>query len=173
MVIALSLAEHSGDVSLKARCLTYLTVIARLQGNTQETQSRAEQSLAVATAVRMYDYIGAAHGNLAWVAWRGGEITSARRHSQEALEAWRRLPTNYMFEWLARWPLIALAIVDDNITEAVSHAVRLLDESQKRMPETLEPILEGAIRAEAKGDHVLSRNLLEQAAAAAHELYYL
>ena len=173
MVIALSHAEHSGDVSLKARCLTYLTVIARLQCDTQLAQNRAEQSLAVANAGHMNDYIGAAHGNLAWVAWRGGEITTARMHGRQALEAWGRLPANYMFEWIGRWPLIALAIADDKIHESLSHAIRLLDESQKRMPEVLEQTLVAATRAADMGDQVLSRTLLKQAAATAGELCYL
>jgi DNA-binding SARP family transcriptional activator len=173
MVAALSLAEHSGDISLKARCLTYLAVIARLRGDVVGVQRLAEQGLAVAIAGAMYDYIGAAHGNLAWVELRGGHVTTARVHGQKALEAWQQLPVNYMFEWIGRWPLIALAVADDNMSEALSHSHRLLDPSQKRMPETIEPVLEAAIRAAGTGDLGFSRTLLDQAAATARERGYL
>lgn len=170
---ALTLAERSGDISLKGRCLTYLTVISRLRGHVEQVQIRAGQSLEVATTVHMYDYIGAAHGNLAWIAWRSGDLAAVHVHGQEALEAWGHLPVNYMFEWIGRWPLIGLALGDDNLSEALSHSQVLLDKHQNRMPETIERSLEAAIHASGAGDLALSRVLLYQATESARKLNYL
>jgi cobalamin biosynthesis Mg chelatase CobN len=121
----------------------------------------------------MPDYIGAAHGNLAWAAWRTGNFAAVHAHSQEALKAWRRLPTNYMFEWLGRWPLLGLSLVEENVAEAFMQAHELLKESQKRMPAALEAALEAALHAAATGEYAASRVFLEQAADAARGWGYL
>ena len=170
---ALGLAERSSDISLKGRCVTYLTVVYRLRGQVQEVQSMAGQSLEVALAGQMHDYIGAAHGNLAWAAWRVGDIEAARAHGQEALKAWRRLPAGYMFEWIGRWPLIGIALTEGNLPEALSQARQLLYTNQKRMPEGIESGLEAAIRSADEGDPVASRVFLDKAAEAATDKNYL
>jgi DNA-binding SARP family transcriptional activator len=170
---ALDLAERSGDISLRGRCLTYLTVIHRLRSQVEEARTTARQSLEVALAGQMHDYIGAAHGSLAWAAWRVGDMDNARMHGQQALEAWRRLPAGYMFEWIGRWPLIGIALTEGNLSEALSQARPLLEASQKRMPESIEPALEAAIRAAEEGDLVASHTFLEQAAKAARDRSYL
>ena len=98
---ALALAERSGDISLEGRCITYLTVIARKRGQLAQARVYAERSLRVATAGNMFDYIGAAHGNLAWLAYRAADLEQTRTHGASALAAWSQLQASYMFEALA------------------------------------------------------------------------
>jgi DNA-binding SARP family transcriptional activator len=149
---ALELAERSDDISLQGRCLTYLTVIARKRGQVELVQTIAEQSLRVATVGQMPDYIGAAHGNLAWVAWRTSDLAAVRAQGQEALHAWQDLPAGYMFEWIGRWPLIGVALAEGNAVEVGAHARVLLDERQQRAPSVLESALQAAVTATDAGD---------------------
>jgi hypothetical protein len=144
-----------------------------MRGQVEQARTNAEHSLDVAVAGQMHEYIGAAHGNLAWVAWRIGDMAAVRVHGQKSLEAWQRLPAEYMFEWVGRWPLIGIALTEDDLIEALSQARALLEASQKRMPEIIESALEAAIRAADEGDHAASRTFLKQAADAARDSEYL
>ena len=170
---ALDVAERSGDRSLEGRCITYLTVIARQRGDTVRAQAYARQSMGVAEANQMYDYIGAAHGNLAWVAWRTGNLPAAHEHGQAALEAWGHLPAGYIFEWTARWPLIGAALADGDTAGALEHARLLLDERQQRPPRSLELALEAALHAAQPGDLAAAATLLNAARGTAQALGYL
>ena len=170
---ALDLAERSGDLSLQGRCLTYLTVIARQRGDVDQVQAYAKHSLDVAEASQMHDYIGAAHGNLAWVAWRTGDLHMVRSHGHAALEAWRQLPAGYICAWTARWPLIGAALAESDIAGAVEHARNLLDERQQRPPRLIEAALEAAVQAAQSSDLAAAFTLLQAACAPARELGYL
>ncbi len=149
---ALAFAERSGDISLEGRCLTYLTVIARKHGQLEQTRAYAERSLRVATAGNMLDYIGAAQGNLAWLAFRAGDLEQTRMHGAAALAAWSQLQASYMFEALARWPLIGVALAEKDAAEIRTHARALLDERQARLPEVLEQALEAVVGTADDGD---------------------
>lgn len=170
---ALALAERSGDHSLQGRCLTYLTVIARFRGDVRNVGERAEQSLRVATAGEMHDYIGAAHGNRAWLAWRGGDRTAVRTHGQAALAAWTRIAPVYMFSWIARWPLLGAALAEERIEEAVDHARALLAHLQQRPPPQIEAGLLAAVAAAEQGDRAAAHGHLQAAASPARDLGYL
>src|SRR5436305_1206896 len=57
MKAALALTERTGDVSLQARCLTYLTILYRKRGQVEEARRSATRSLAVALAADMPEYV--------------------------------------------------------------------------------------------------------------------
>jgi DNA-binding SARP family transcriptional activator/tetratricopeptide (TPR) repeat protein len=170
---ALALAEQGGDVSLEGRCLTYLTVIARLRNQIEQVAHYNERSLRAAEAGQMYDYIGAARGHLAWLDWRNGDSASAHAHGYAALEAWQQLPAGYMFEWIGRLPIIAAALTRDDLAEAVTQARVLLAERQKRLPAPVDSALEAAVRAADTDDLAASHAFLRQAAESAREYGYL
>jgi DNA-binding SARP family transcriptional activator len=171
--LALDEAERRGDRSLEGRCLTYVTIVERKRGNLEQTRAHAERSLAVATSGHMHDYIGAAYGNLAWVAWRMGRPAEAAAYGERALDAWRSLPAGYMFSWVARWPLVGLALTEADIRAAVEHARAMLDERQQRPPPEIEPLLEAAVRTADASDIAAAREQLESACVPARELGYL
>jgi tetratricopeptide (TPR) repeat protein len=141
-------AERMGDVTLQSRCLTFLTVLQRRQGRVEETRRQASRGLEVATAANMADYIGAAHANLGWVAWREGNSDEAGHRARTALECWRPLSLVYPFQWMAHWPLMALALERHQAAEALVHARALLNPSQQRMPDELNDPLEHTTRGE-------------------------
>jgi DNA-binding SARP family transcriptional activator len=170
---ALDLAERSGDLSLQGRCLTYLTIIARQHGDIEQVQAYAKRSMAVAEANQMYDYIGAAYGNLAWLAWRADDLLLVRAHGQAALEAWRMLPAGYICAWTAYWPLIGIALAESDTAAAVGYTHTLLDERQQRPPRSIEAALESAIHTAQSGDLAAAHALLYGASIIARDLGYL
>lgn len=170
---ALQLAERSSDLSLQARSLTYLTVIARRRAAVDDVQRLAARSLQVATDGQMPDYVGAAHGNLAWVSWRTGNIADAEMYAQMALDAWQPLPAGYMFEWIGRWPLIGIYLRHDNVSGAAEQAQALLDHHQQRPPPDLESALEAAVQAASSRDHATVKRLLGSVTGMATEHGYL
>jgi tetratricopeptide (TPR) repeat protein len=170
---ALGLAERTGDVSLEARCLTYLTIVGRKRGQFDAVHAYAERSLQVAMAEHMPDYIGAAHANLAWLAWRAGNLPEARARGQQALTAWRGTSLVFASEWIALWPLIGVALAENQVAEAAEYARALLDLKQQRPPEVLEAALEAAVRAADMSDLEAVRAELARALEPARALEYL
>jgi tetratricopeptide (TPR) repeat protein len=170
---ALEWAERSGDISLEGRCLTYLTVIARQGGQLDLVRTYAERSLRVATVGQMPDYIGAAHGNLAWVAWRVGDYAAVHAHGHAALAAWRQLPAGYIFEWVGRWPLIGVALAEGDVVAVIMHARALLDERQQRPPPALEQTLEAAVHVANTSDQAAIHAHLDVVSKSAREQGYL
>ena len=174
--IALHLAERTGDVSLQARCLTYLTIAHRQCTQTEETRRDAARSLEVAAAAQMPEYIAMAKANQAWLAWRAGDLASVQQFGQAALELWHQLPAGHAsapFQWLARWPLIAAELRKDQLASAVDHARTLLDPGQRRVPDELAASLEQAVQAWDGGASASARSLLHRSLAMAQEMRYL
>jgi tetratricopeptide (TPR) repeat protein len=160
---ALRLAERSGDVALQARCLTYLTLIARRLGREDEVGCRVVRLLEVAAVANLPEYIAAARANQAWLAWRRGHLDGVQTHGQAALALWAGLSFKYGFEWLALWPLLAAALNRDQLGEAVDAACRLLHPSQQRLPDDLTAALQAASEALGAGQIPQVRDHLESA----------
>ena len=170
---ALVLAERGGDLSLRGRCLTYLAMIARKRGDAGRVRTYTAQSLDVAIAGHMHDYIGAAHGNMAWLAWRAGDLDQVRAQGQAALAAWQKLPAGYICEWTARWPLIGVALASGETSEAADHARYLLETHQQRPPIPIETAFHAAVEAADGGDLSAAHAHLQAACAPARELGFL
>ncbi|MCP3144107.1 serine/threonine-protein kinase [Pyxidicoccus xibeiensis] len=170
MEVALREAEHLGDVTLQTRCLTYLTFILRLRGQVEPTREATARSLEMASTAKMADYVGAAHANRAWVALREGDLPAAHAAGTEALRLWQPLSLVYPFQWLAHWPLLAVALEAGQVAEALEHARAMLASNQQRLPDALTAPLAAAL---ASGDGEGARAPLRQASEAARELCYL
>lgn len=170
---ALALAERIGDVTTQSRCLTYLTVLERKRGNVEAVRALIARSVAVATAGQMAEYLGAAHGNAAWVAWRVGDSDEAQRSGHAAITRWQALTITYGFEWMARWPLLAVALQRQELPEALEHARRMLAATQQRPPIALEGLLEQAVQQARAEDTATAHTLLTQALDPARQHGYL
>jgi DNA-binding SARP family transcriptional activator len=164
-------AERTGNLSKQTLCLTYLAVAHRLNGDLDQSRRYAERGLAVATEVDHPLYIGAAQGNLSWLAYRAGDLDGAERYAQAALARWGELA--YPFKWLACWPLLAVELTHDRVTSAIGHARAMLDPVQQRLPEPLMLSLELAIQALDDRCPESAREHLTTALAAAEDLGYL
>jgi len=170
---ALESAEKTTDLTLVARCLTYLTFTARKRGDIQQVQSYTERSLLMATTVQMPDYIGAAQANLAWLAWRARNLDAVQQYGAAALSAWQKLPVGYMFEWTGRWPLIGVALLAGDLNQIITHAQVLLDEHQQRPPRVLEAAPSSALRIGPNGTIDAMRAVFDSVAALTREYGYL
>jgi hypothetical protein len=96
----------------------------------------------------MPEYVGTARANQAYVAWHLGDCAGSRAHGQAALAAWHQLPSRHAscsFQWTALWPLIAVALTDGELSQAIEYARILLEPSQQPQPDPLARALEQAI----------------------------
>lgn len=151
MVTALSAAERLGDLSMQSCCLTYLTMVHRRLRRVRRVVQLAEKSLSVAKAAQMSEYIGAALGNLAWIALERGDLAEAERAAREAISQWSSLSLVYPFQWLARLPLAKIELEQARVGESIEQVRAMLDPKQQRLPDKLAIALEKACVTFAKG----------------------
>ena len=126
---ALRLGERAGALVTQARCLTYLAVAARRLGQVAQTRAMAERSLQLAERLRMTEYIAMARASFAWVAWKEDRDAEAEVLAQEALNLWHGMEDPYSCDWMALWPVIAIALKRDDIAQA--DGIRARDTGRK------------------------------------------
>ena len=170
MQTSLHLAEQTGDLSLQARCLAYLTVIGRRCGQVEAVRSNAGRGFDVATTASMPEYQGMARANQAWLAWSIQDWPAVEELGQAALAFWQQVggvPGATVFAWAALWPLLAAAVfagADDRTRDRVA---ALLDPQLQQMPAPLMAALADAHQAGAQPDaddlHASLRRALELA----------
>ncbi len=169
----LELAEASGAVWMQTLSLTYLAVLCRFRGQTHRVSSFALRAHEVAEAAHMPDYVAAARGNQAWLAWRRGHLSEAGQLGREALDLWRHSPLVYPFQWQALWPLTGVALAQGREQDAWAHARALLEPTQQHLPDALNAALEAAVQAEAADQGAAAHLHLQRAVELARELGYL
>ena len=144
MRAALAACERTGDTVLKARCLTYLSFLERKRGHTDGVAAYAAEALSLAAELDMPEYVGAAHGQFAWLARRRGDLAACEREANAALQAWQT-GQRYFFQWSARFPLAAVHIERKRHLEALAEFRAMLEPSQQRLPASLTESLEAAL----------------------------
>lgn len=170
---ALLQARQTGLVMLETQCLVYLAVIARFRGQLSEVRTLTGLALEKAEASQRVDYAGIARANLAWLAWRIGDLPAVRQEGTAALENWQEAGTGAPFRWLALWPLIGAALNEGSLPQALTYAAMLLDETQQPPPQTICERLDSAFAAWHEGYGVQARAHLEAAASIAATRGYL
>jgi DNA-binding SARP family transcriptional activator/tetratricopeptide (TPR) repeat protein len=176
ILAALQLAEETDDISLQARCVSYLTVAFRQCDQVEETRRYAEQSLDVTTRAQMPEYIAMARANQAWLAWRADNLGLCQEFCRLAVENWHQLPPNHAsapFQWLARFLLIGVALYQEKYSWAIDEARLILDPSQQRLPQELESPLTQAAQCWEAGKHHTAQTLLHESIVLARQLHYL
>jgi DNA-binding SARP family transcriptional activator len=173
---ALQLAEQTGDISLQARCLSYLTIAYRQRAQTEETRRHAERTLEVATQAHMPEYMAMAKANQAWLAWRAQELALSQELGDAALQLWQQLERGHAsapFQWLAHFPLMAVRLQQEKVSLAIEDARALLDTSQQRLPEGLADSLGQAIQTWERNEPASARALLQQSITLSQQMHYL
>ncbi len=160
---ALHLTQRCGDLVTQARCLTYLAVAHRGAGRLDQARSCAARTLELASKIGMVEYVAMAKANLAWVAWREGNHAETGKLGCEALELWHGMEDPYSYDWMALWPLIAVAFGRNDIARAVDYARALLVESQHPLPEKLAAATQKAIASWHGNQSQIARADLERA----------
>ncbi|MFO7697740.1 MAG: BTAD domain-containing putative transcriptional regulator [Anaerolineae bacterium] len=167
---ALALDETCGAAGIRTIILTYMTVLHRFRGEIELVRICAREAEQAAVAAQMPDYVAAAQGNLAWVAWREGKPAEAEELGWAALSQWQASALVYPFRWIGLWPLVAVALARGQVEEAGGHALALLEPTQQRLPEALNAPLEAAAHADSQG---MAGRRLYRATEIARELGYL
>jgi tetratricopeptide (TPR) repeat protein len=170
---ALTLGERTGDVTLQARCLGNVIHVYRNRGQVEETRRAGLRALAFATEVGMPYYIGMAKANLAWVAWREGNLDEARELGQAALALWSESSIFIPVRWTALWPLIGTELAQERIPEAMVYARMLLAPAQHLPPEVLYSVIEAALAKWDAGQQDTARRDLDQVTVMAQQMGYM
>jgi eukaryotic-like serine/threonine-protein kinase len=170
---ALELSERTGELVLQARCLTYLAVAYRRMNDWANCKSAAERAFEISTRLAMVEYIAMATANLAWVAWRQNDHAKAEKMASEALNLWHGMEDPYSFDWMALWPLIAIAFARKDFSRAVEYARGLLDENQHPLAENLTAIVRSTCEEWERGAEEIAIASFVSAIQAARDLAYL
>lgn len=136
-------AQAIGNVPLLDRCLAYLTIAYRLQGDEARVGELLPQSMAVAKSEENESYRGVALAQRAWLATRQQRWAAAAADAQTALTQWGRLV--FPFHWLACWPALAAAVALEEWETAVAQAQIMLAPEQQQLPGEVEVGLETAV----------------------------
>jgi hypothetical protein len=169
----LALADRTRNLASQAILLTWLSVLRRRRDETEASREYALRGIEAARGAHLIENVGLARGNLAWLAWREGDLPEAERQAHAALELWEQSAFIYAFHWTALFPLLAIAVGKGARSEALDHARALLHPQQQRLPEPLEAALEAAIQAGDDGSPEAARHHLEHAIQVAQETGYL
>ncbi len=159
---ALALAERAGDAPLRARCLTYVTVAARMRGMAAETRDLVEQSSRVAPEASTKEYVAAAYANRAWLSRREGDLVGTDTLGRQALDMWRSLSALFPFQWLALIPLIEVGLQREDIAGCIELAEALLAPGQQCLPGAAADAFALAIAGWRAGEHASARFALER-----------
>ena len=141
--LALALASVQGYTALQCQCLTYLAIVHRLAGNVSDVRDNTVRSLALAETECNPMYVGTARANLCWLAYRAGNAPLALAEGHAALVSWQGLQC--ALHWLARWPLLALAVGQKDRNTTLEHAAALLAEHQQQLPPPIAAALAAAL----------------------------
>lgn len=156
---SLTMAEEGGDAVQQARSLTYLSIASRMLGRVHETKDYTERAAQKSRACGLQDYVAAALANQCWLRVKAQELTLASSLAHEALDLWR-VTIAYPFQWLALVPLLRIALIEENVAQAVSWAKALLAPTQQVLPSRASTALSDALDA-YHADTDRSRTLLE------------
>jgi class 3 adenylate cyclase/tetratricopeptide (TPR) repeat protein len=175
VVLRESLAEgvRRGDLAAQSRALTYLMVAGRKRGDVEGVQKAIGPVIERAREASLPEYEAMAIANRAWVAWRSGEEEKAATDALTALRIWEELPVRYIFDWMALWPLVAVALAAQQVEQAAEYARAMLPLPQQSLQEPVRTLVEDAVHAWDAGQPAETDELLHRAARAAGDLGYL
>ncbi|MFW6097846.1 MAG: ATP-binding protein, partial [Chloroflexota bacterium] len=168
-------AEALGNVPLQSRCLTYLAIAYRMLDNETGVRQTVEKMVPVARAEGNHIYLGVAEALRAWLMWKARDIETAEEHGRAALRQWEAVKSPpYPMEWLARLPLLAIALerADSNphLSDVREQARAMLVSPQQRLPDALTAALERVVVADTPSATVIN---LQEACHLAQEHGYL
>ncbi len=166
-------AERRGETTMRSRALTYLMAAARKRQDVDAVREAIPSVIERAREASLPEYEAMAIANMAWVEWRSGEEEKAAADAQAALDMWEKLPIRYFYDWMALWPLVAMALASQRIEQAAQYARRMLPPPQQLLQEPARTLLDTAVRAWDAGQPAETEELLRQAVRAGGDLGYL
>ncbi|MGZ6214156.1 MAG: ATP-binding protein, partial [Candidatus Limnocylindria bacterium] len=155
LTIALTEAEHIGDLLLVARSITYLSITLRRLGRVAETRDAADRTIEVSRRLDIEQYVAIGLANRAWVEFRSGELAAARADAEAAEATWPAQPP-LPFHWLDLWVGIATDLAEGRPGDALPRCRQLLDPGQQPPHRDVEDALRAALDASTGGPAHLS-----------------
>jgi hypothetical protein len=104
---------------------------------------------------------------------QGQRVRAAGHAPTQRVRGEQELPVRYFRDWMALWPLLAMALAAERAEQAVEHARGMLPSPQQLLPEPVRTPVEGAVQAWDEGLAAESGQLLRLTVDAAGELGYL
>jgi tetratricopeptide (TPR) repeat protein len=169
---ALATADRIGEQVLRVRVLSLLALTALRRHDTMAVASLVAQVSEGATPTQGLEYLAMAKASLAWLAWQEGRLEEVGPRAEEALALWAETTGWQPLHWICLWPLIAVRLGTGNVSEAVDASRRLLEPSQQRLADELEPLVIAACEAWDSGDQELAGAKLAEAVDLAHDLHF-
>ena len=166
-------AERRGEANMRSRSLGYLVTATRMRGDAGAARAAIGPAIEQARRAALPEYEAMAVANRAWAAWRDGGEDRAAADAIAALEMWEGLPNRLPFDWMALWPLLAMAVTAQRTEQAVQYARGMLRPGQQRPREPARAMVDGAVRAWEAGHAADAEDLLRRAVDAARDLGYL
>lgn len=158
---AASLAAELGATFTRNQALAYLAVAYRMEGDVERVNDTARQGLALAEAEHHPAYQGSALANLAWLAYRQGNMDQATSLAEKSLSLWQHGgPGGYAIQWLANLPLAAIAFQRGNWRDAQEQLRAVLHLTQQRLPDELEDCLHAAVHISTEVDPPATGNAI-------------
>jgi class 3 adenylate cyclase/tetratricopeptide (TPR) repeat protein len=170
---ALAIANRVGETALPLRCVSLLALTAVRRHDAVAVGALAPRAFEAAEATSWPEYVAMAAASLGWLAWREGRAADVEARAEEALALWANTKGWQPVHWICLWPLIAVRLGAGNVSEAVAASRQLLEPSQQRLPDELEPVVEAAVAAWDGDDRELAWAKLAQAVELAERLRYL
>jgi tetratricopeptide (TPR) repeat protein len=162
-----------GDLSLQSRARTYLMIAVRKRGDVEGVLEAIPGVIERAREASLPEYEAMAIANRAWVAWRSGEAEEAATDAQAALRIWEELPVRYIFDWMALWPMVAIALASGRVEEGAEYARGMLPPPQQLLQESAQTLVDSAVHAWDAGQAAEAEGLLRRAVRTAGDLGYL
>src|SRR5437868_9681623 len=94
-------------------------------------------------------YVLQSQANLAWVAWREGDVARAERLARAAWTDWDSAGPLGVLGWAVLWPLVGAAVASGRVDAAVAYACAMLEPARRPLADDVSAALE---RAAAAGD---------------------
>jgi class 3 adenylate cyclase len=170
---ALDSADRIDEAVLQLRCWSLLALTALRRHDAEAVAAQAARVLEGRGSAQSPEYLAMAKACLAWLAWREDRPTEVVPRAEEALALWAETTGWQPLHWICLWPLIAVRLGTGNVGEAIDASRQLLDPSQQRLPDELEPVVIAAGAAWESGNPELGGAKLARAVELAHELHYL
>ncbi|MEK7253556.1 MAG: AAA family ATPase, partial [Bacteroidota bacterium] len=138
---SLELARQTGDIIYKSRNLIYLAVAHRRLNQLEETDFFTRQGMDTSQRAGMFEYMGTASANLAWLAWKNGELEQLEILGGQAFSYWSKVAQNHsslVFAWTAAFPLAALHCQRGNLPKCIEYFEMMMLPGRKRFEPELE-----------------------------------
>jgi eukaryotic-like serine/threonine-protein kinase len=171
--LCLAMAERMGDPIRISRAANYLMYAARMRGQPELAQRYFDTVLSTTWAGPMADYTYTVQGCQAWIAWRARKLAEARAVGIKAREALRGPFSHSPFYWIVYFPLLAVALAENQLAEAYEYVPPMLHPSQMIFPNDLAAQLETAVKAGEAADYDTARAALAEAIRLATAYGYL